>query len=318
MKIKILKYVLVLVTMFVAFLAWLAVDRAINVTEASVWGAPILLFSLLFALFYLSIIIVKKAWVLQLMFLAVFLLTFLFVISFGNLVAVILAWLFSLWALVKIKKDLQLNVKVSLWKSIRAGSSLLLFAFSIMITSQYYFEIKDLSSERIIPQFNVGEMTGGMTSKFLSAMNPDFKNLDQDGLTVDQFILQAQKNQEQADDSLDFGVKGQVDQMVLQEGRKKFSEIAGVTLAGNEKVSDVLSGVINQKINQYLGSGLTGSAKSSPLAYIMAIALFLTVLPLGSFLNSFWILLVEFIFFILVKSKLVNIVKVPVEMEVIE
>ncbi len=317
MKIKILKYVLVLVTMFLAFLAWLAVDRAINVPEASNWGVPILLFSLLFVFLYLNIIIIKKAWVLRIMFLAVFLLTFLFVSSLGNLVAVILAWLFSLWALVKIKKDLQLNVKVSLWKSIRMGSTMLIVAISLMITSQYYFEIKNLSSAHIIPQFNAAN-SGNLISKFLSAMDPDFKNLDQEGLTVDQFILQAQKNQEQAEGGSVVGMSDQVDKMVLQEGRQKFSEVAGVKLVGSEKVSDVLSNIINQKINQYLGSGLTEPAKSSPLPYIMAIALFLTVLPLGSFLNTFWIFLVEFIFFILVKSKLVSITKVPVEMEVIE
>jgi len=317
MKIKILKYVLVLVTIGVAFMAWLSVDRAINVPEASNWAVPIILFSVLFIFSYLSIIIIKRAWVLQGMFLAIFLLSFLFVFNFGNLVALILAYLFSLWGLVKIRKDLQLNVKLSLWKSIHMGSSFLLLAFAIMITSQYYFEIKDLNSVRIIPQFNVGD-AGGWTSKFLLAINPDFKSLDQDGMTIDQFILQAQKNQEQANGDSVVGINDQVDEMVLQEGRQKFSEVAGMKLTGSEKVSDVLANVVNQKINQYLGSGLTGPAKSSPLPYIMAIALFLAVLPLGSFLNTFWILLVEFIFFILVKTKLVNIVKIPVEMEVIE
>lgn len=354
MKIKILKYSLAALTILFGFLAWRSVDRAINVPDASVWGAPTILFSLFFVLSYLDIIVIKRIVILQLVFLAVLVLSFVYIHSFWHVIAIILSYLFALWALLKIKKDLRLNVKISLWKSIRTGSTLLLFAISMMITSQYYFEVKDLDSAHLIPQFNVGAMTGGLTSKIISVINPGFKNLDQEGLTVDQFILETAKNQAQ-DQGADI-VGSQVDQMVeksspsmtlqqkqllkeqtlqkmnsasseiaksqneimVQEGRKKFSEIAGIDLTGSEKVSEVLSGVVNRKINQYLGSGLSGSEQSSPLPIIMAIGLFLTVLPFGSLLNTLWMLVVELVIWIFIRFEFIRIAKIPVEMEVIE
>lgn len=355
MKIKILKYSLLTLTMLFGFLAWQSVDRAINVPEASVWGVPMVIFSIFFILLYLDIIIIKRTVILQSILIAVFLMSFAFARSPYHLVAVILAYLFSMWALLKIKKDLRLNVKLSLWKSIRTGSTLLLVAISMMITSQYYFEVKGLDSAHLIPQFNVNAMTGGVATKIISAMNPQLKSLDQDGLTVDQFILQTQQNQNQEDGASE-NMNDQVSQMIektnpnlpaaqkeilkkealkkvssngaelsasqsaliVQEGRRKFSEIAGTNLTGQEKVSDVLSGIVNQKINQYLGSGLSDDQKNSPLPYIMAIGLFLTVLPIGSFINTLWMLIVELIIWIFIKAELIRINKVMVEMEVIE
>ncbi|KKR20246.1 MAG: hypothetical protein UT50_C0019G0001 [Candidatus Moranbacteria bacterium GW2011_GWA2_39_41] len=355
MKIKILKYVLVGLALLFSFLAWQSVDRAINIAESSVWGVPIFLFSALFILVYLSIALIRRMMILQLMLLAIFLFNFIFAFSFSNIVTMTIAYLLSIWSMTKIKNDLHLNVKINLWKSIRTGSALMLLAFSLMITSQYYTEIKNMSSARIIPHFNIGEMTGGLTSKLLSAMNSDFKNLDQDGMTIDQFILQIQKNQSQDADTRDdintqvdqmieaagqnltiaqkramredalnkmnsasMGMKDAQNQMIVQEGRKKFSEMAGVSLVGDEKVSTVLSNIINHKINQYLGSGLADSQQSSPLIFIMAIGLFLTVLPIGSLLNTLWIIIIEFIIWILIKSETIVIAKIPVEMEIIE
>jgi hypothetical protein len=355
MKIKILKYILIALTMLAAFFAWFAVDQAINVAGSSTWGLPILLFSLLFILLYLSSILIRRILILQLMLGTVFLLNFIFALSLTHILAMVLAYLLALWSVTRIKEDLRLNVRVNLWKSIRVGSSLMLFAFSIAITSQYYCEIKNKSSEHLMPHFSMGESTGGLTSKLLSAINPDFKNLDQEGLTVDQFILQTQKEQSENDvasgeigskidqqieksgTSLSLEQKQilredalkkindssenlsiEQEQLILLEGRKKFSEIAGVTLSGDEKVSEVLSDFINQKMDQYLGSDIADSQGSSPLPIIMAIGLFLTILPIGSLLSTLWIMIIEAIIWIFRKTELITIAKFPVEMEIIE
>mgnify|MGYP006927328540 FL=1 len=315
---------MIFLTLLVAFFSWQSIDRAINVPEASNWGVPILLFSLLFVLFYLGTILIRRFLILQAMFLAALALSFVFSFSFGHLVISAIAYLLILWSLMKIKRDLHLNVKVSLWKSIGSGSLLMLFAVSLMISSQYYAEVKDLSSARLIPKFNVGEMTGGATSKILSAVNPDFKKLDQEGLTVDQFILETQKSEEPMEAPQGLGgamterLAVEQERLLLQEGRKKFSEIAGKPLTGQEKISDVFSGIINQRIDQYLGGRMSDSGGKSPLPFILAVALFLTVFPLGSLLSTVWIIVVGIIIWIFKKTDLIRIAKVPVEMEVIE
>lgn len=324
MKIKILKYVLIFLTLLMAFFSWQSIDRAINVPEASNWGVPILFFSLLFVLVYLEVILIRRVVILQLVFLAIFFLSFVFAFSLASLTAAILAYLFSLWSLMKIKRDLHLNVKVSLWKSIGAGNILMIFAFAIMITGQYYTETKSMSSASLIPKFNFSEMSGGLTSKILVLANPDFEKIDQEGLTVDQFILETQKSEEPLEAPQ--GLSGAVaekfaieeERILLQEGRKKFSEIAGTSLTGQEKISDVFSGIINQRIDQYLGARMNDPGKNSPLPFILSIALFLTVLPLGSLLSTIWILMIEVIIWIFKKTDLIRIAKVPVEMEIIE
>ena len=59
MKRKILDYVLAFLTLLCSWFFWQAVDRAITVSEASVWLAPIIWFSLFAALFFLDLIIIK-------------------------------------------------------------------------------------------------------------------------------------------------------------------------------------------------------------------------------------------------------------------
>ena len=224
------------------------------------------------------------------MFLAIFISSFVYVHSFWHIVAIMLSYLFTLWALLKIKKDLRLNVKISLWKSIRTGSTLLLIALSMMITSQYYFEVKDLDSAHLIPQFNIGAMSGGLTSKIIAATNPGFKNLDQEGLTVDQFVLESAKSQAQDQGSDD--MNNQIDQMIEKS---------------NPKLTQTQKNLVKEDALKKVNS-----------TYIMAIGLFLTVLPLGSLLNTLWMLVVELVIWIFIRFEVIRITKIPVEMEVIE
>ncbi len=355
MKIKIVKSFFAGLMLITSFFAWLAIDQAITVPGASLWAVPIISVSVFFVMAYVSIIILKrKDYVLGLFALA-YLANFVFVPNFLHLIGFGIAYLFTFWAVARIKQDLSLNVRLSIWKSVRAGSGLFVFAVSCLITSQYYFTVKDLDTKQLIPQFYISSLTGNLTTRFLAATNPEIKNIAQENLTVDQFILQTQKGKSQAED-ISLETDMQIDQMIqeanpgatvaqkkilkekalqkvasaslemgkeqegllLSEGRKQFSEMSGMTLRGDEKMADVLASVVNNKIDQYLGSGAGENKKTSTLPYIMAIVLWLTILPLGSILNTLWIMLAEFFVWILLKVGIVSIRHVPVEMEVLE
>lgn len=354
MKIKIVKYVLAGLAFLAAFFAWFSVDQAINVAGASVWIAPIIYFSLLFVFLYLEITLIGRAMILQTMIVAIFFLSFIFAQNWWHLAAIFLAGLFAFWSLARIENDFRLNVKLSVWKSISAGSTMMIFAFSIVIASQYYFEIRNADSAHLMPQLKISSQAGGITAKILAMLNPSMKNLDREGLTVDQLIAETQKKQSEADlndmdKQIDQAIESsnpnatlqqkqamrdqvrtqllkktnsttteEQNNLMLVEGRKYFSDIAGRQLTGSEKVSDVLAETVNRKINQYLGSGLSDTERSSPLPYILAIGLFLTVFPLGTLANTLWMILVNMIMWIFIKSKLIRIAKIPVEMDVIE
>lgn len=340
----------------VSFLVWRSVDRAVNVAEASVWMVPIIFFSAYIILAYLSIIVIRRTDVLQWLFLGSILPSFFFVHSLGHLNAVFAAYVFLAWGVTRITDDLRLNIRISLRKSVRAGSVWVVLALSLLIASQYYASAKNFDTGRLIPQFSVSSVSGNLTSKILAMINPGLADISREGLTVDQFILQIQQEQVGDPAAVSANINNQIDreidrtnpglsktqkeslkeetlkkiasanlemgreqqEFILQEGRRKFSEISGKSLTGDEKVADVFSDAINRKIDQYFGSGSAIPGKTSPLPMMLGIGLFLTVLSLGSALGPVWILLAGGIFWIFMETGLIRIIRVPIEMEVIE
>jgi hypothetical protein len=355
MEIRIVKNLFAFLLLIISFFSWRVVDQAMNVPGTSVWIVPMAFISLFFVFAYVNMVLIKKVAYLQGLFFLAYILSFIFVKNIGHMIGMAIALLLTSWSIQRIKKDLRMNVEVNIWKSIRSGSGILLFAVSIMITSQYYLAVRSLGSEKLIPQFYISSITGNLTTKFLTATNPEIESIDKEVLTVDQFILQTQKGELKSRE-ISLETNFQIDQMIektnpsatvgqkkilkedalqkvrsasleigkeqgdllLAEGRRKFSEMAGRTLQGDEKMSDVLSYIVNRKIDQYFGAGAKNGAKTSALPYIMAIGLFLTILPLGSILNTFWIAIVQFLVWIFVKTKILSIKKVSVEAEILE
>jgi hypothetical protein len=214
---------------------------------------------------------------------------------------------------------------------VRTGKTLIILALSIAITSQYYAEVKNTDKINIIPKLEIGETV----NHILPIIYPDLKSDAQDDLTVDEFILEMSK--QNADVILQdaLGSSGinpksvgmseaQLAQIVasnqdkiIVEQRKSFSDIAGVPLTGEEKISDVFSGMINDRINKFFSPSL--QKDSLPfLPWITSFVLFLTVVSLGSFFGSLSGYLIAFIFWIMRKAGLVKVSKKMVEMEVIE
>ncbi|MCX6763898.1 MAG: hypothetical protein NTZ97_04190 [Candidatus Moranbacteria bacterium] len=323
MKTQILKYILIILSLLLAFLAWRSVERAIKVENASVWGMPILWFSLFFIALALAIILVKSRYYMELLAFFSLAISLFFSLSVAHFISVTIAFLVISLAVGKIRKDLKLNVKVDMWKTLRSGSTYIILALGITVASQYYSTVRESTIENIIPKFKMEGLTNSLTNQVLSAVNPNFKNLDQDGLTVDQLILNTGRDQ-MVDNILGTGLDSNSMQLVqnsqnliLEQGRKQFSQIVGRELTGQEKFSEVISEIVNNKINQFIAPNFSGE-KFPLLPLILSLVLFLTIIPLGSFLSPIWIMLANLIFKILVKSKLIIINKIPAEVEVIE
>lgn len=360
MKKTILKYGLVFLTILFSLLSWLSVDRAINISGASVWLAPILNFSLLFVAFSLVVVLVRERYVVEVVSLLIFLISLVFVSGIGSefwhMIVIVFGWLLISLAIGRIRRDLRLNIEVDLLKTLRTGSSFLVLSFGLVITSQYYHGIKDMSASRLIPKFELGGATNDLVSQILPAINPDFKSLGDQNLTVDQLILETQKNQLESDGAYS-EIENQIDRLIdkqygrnispaqratikeealkkiknaasevnqsgealiLSEGRKKLSEMVGFELRGDEKVSEIMSEVINNKISSYFNPAAGNQGGSTVLPFALAALMFFTVVPIGSFFSTFWILLAQFIFFLLVRFGLVGVAKIQKEVEVIE
>lgn len=321
MKNTILKFSLFTLTLAAAFFSWLAVEQAINNPEASVWMAPTIWFSLFFIIFSLSAVSIKEKHLLALEVFLALTISLIFAVSFWHLIIVILGFLFISLAVGKIKKDLELNIRIDLWKTLHAGRTIIIFSLSLIIASQYYFSIRDSGAEKLIPKFKMEGLSSSLTSKVLSSIYPEFKNLGEDDLTVDQLLLETQKKQLEQKGGME-NIQNKISDInqnvILEQGRKQISQMTGAEITGQERVADLFSETINNKINSFVVPNLGDNKNFSILPIVMAIFLFLTVISLGSFLSSLWILLVKAIFIILVKIGVVSIARIQKEVEVIQ
>lgn len=320
MKTSIIKYFIVFLVYLVGFLAWLSVERAINIPESSTWLVPAIWFSAFFILLSLGVVLLRDS-VQRWMLAGSFFLSWLFSFSLGQFVFAAASFLLALWALGKIAKDLELNKKIDVIKSARTGKSILILALALAISTQYYFSVRNTDKAMIIPKFK----SGFIAEKILPELYPNLKNTEGD-LTVDEFILEmSKKNSKEITSEKDLGMYEKEaekilqnnEKMILQEGRLNLSKMAGKEITGQEKMADVFSDMINNRISEYLSKGMD-QGNALLVSRIAALVLFLTIWSLSAFLSPVVSVFVFVIFFILKKSGLIKISTVMAEVEVLE
>lgn len=314
---RILKYCLIFLTVGFSFLAWNAVDRAINVENASLWIGPIIFFSLTFIFLSLTIVLVQGAAdIYSTAFLIIFL-SVIFTPKILHVALLLLSFGFLSIAVGKIRADLRLNIKVDFYKSIRAGSTFVILAFSLAIASHYFFETKNTRLENIIPKFDMSRAINSIAPKIISTVNPEFKNISQENLTVDQWILKNEGGEIENAEKISPLLAATSKEIILSEGRSQLENFAGFEITGREKLADVLTRMVSNKINNFIAPDYS-DRKIPIFPLIVSSAIFLTMFSLGSFLRPLWTWIADFIFWILKKIKLVKILEKMEKVEVIE
>ncbi len=320
MKKKIVNYSLTSLIVFSSILSWMLVDRAINVEGASIWIIPMVSFTLLLTIISLGVVIIKQK---KLLFLALaggILTSFFWVSSFRHIAVLIFSIGLVIWGVTIIQHNLEMSIRLNIPKAIHTGKGIIIIALSLVITSQYYGEIKKTNKINVIPKFEMGKAI----NYALPMIYPDLKNNQKTELTVDDFILKAVRPDKiNVEEKSRFKVNqaNKVDaktkEFLLNEERNKLADIVGEPLTGKEKIDTVFSNMINRKINGFFSPNLKN--KHLPfLSWIAGWVLFLTVLSLGSFIFYLAEYLSAFIFWIFIKVKLVKIVKIAVEKEIIQ
>ncbi|NTW27363.1 MAG: hypothetical protein HGA36_03495 [Candidatus Moranbacteria bacterium] len=339
-------------TMVVAFFSWLSVKSAIVVPDSSTWMVPMVLFSLYAVLICSDVILFRSVLALELVLIGSLLLSAVFAFHWIQFVAILLGAYFIFLSSRKIREDMDLNVKISIWKSLQVGKTYLLIALSLVIAAQYFFVMNSFDGEKKVPHFDVSFITKKVAIPFVSAINPQFAVLKDETLTVDQFILQSQQNalenvgmSEENEKILDeniptnltplqkedlkkqaienfTGAQTQLlqknQELILKNGRKQFSDQVGVTLTGSEKISDVFTGLVSSKIDDYFNPKVSGGEKSSVFPMILAAVLLLTIYPLGSILSIAWFLIVKLVIIALLKFKVMSVGVMTVSKETLE
>lgn len=335
MRKKIIQYILLALTIIISFFSFLSVYRAINIAEASVWLAPIIWFSLFFIIIGLDITLVKNKIIIHTTLFLALLPSLVFSFNIWHLFIIIFGFLLLSVSRARIQGDINYGRKIKLGRSLRFGKSYIFLTIALVISSQYYFSVKDDPVQKFVPDLKIDGITSYLTPKILSTISPNFSASIGDDTTVDQFTIQMQEGQldkmgnspeklakllpdqrEEFQKQIDDEMKNNQDAL-LEEGRKKFSDLVGRSVSGTEKVSVIFSEVINNKINNYFKPGNIDTG-SVPVASIVTLALFLTIMSLGSFLGIIMVPITAGIFIILIKLKLVSILKVTTEAEIID
>jgi hypothetical protein len=333
MQKKIFNFSLFFLSLVAAFFSWFSLSNAITVTGASVWLVPAIWLSFFYLVYSLEFVVfAEKTLAILSIILGIFL-SLIFVHNFGHVVVLFLATGLLFAAYRQIKNDLGMNVKLHLPKTLRMGKTAFMLSIALVISSQYYFQAKEAGLLKL-PVFDANVILDNDFARgILYKLNPDLQKLEDKNLTVDELILQnfqesqagmaeaqllnfSDGNQVISADSLQ-KMENLQKQKILESGREQLGKMVGRKLTGSEKVADVLTENMNQKV-QSLVSPDYANGKFPAVPIGMAVILFLTVLSLGAFLVRILVHFVGFAFWLLTLMHVVRIKKVPVEMEVIE
>lgn len=348
MKNKILNYSLFALILISGFFSWFSVYNAPKIAGVSSWYISIASFSLYIIVMCLAAVLARQEIAMEIVVVISLLVSLIFAFSLWHFIILIFGTLLLLGALRKIRKDLDLNIKVDLWKSLYTGKVKIVWALAFIISSQYFFMINGASGQKVILKLDLSPITTRLIEPILVMVNPGLKSMQKDGLTVDQFIIQSQQknsnnassDQSSVEDMLNKQLPQNLPQdqreilkqqaleqvtdlsqknneLVLQEGRKQLSQMSGHAIIGDEKVVDIFSGFIDKKINDFFQPTINSDSKSSFFPYLMVFILFLTILSLSVPLSPLLFGIVILVFKLFVRFGLVEIKTVTVQREMI-
>lgn len=350
-KRKIITMLLSVLTLVFATFSWLSVKSAVVVPDSSTWFVPMALFSVYVILICLDAMLFQDILLLELILIASLAVSAFFAFEWLQLLGILISAYFMFLASRKMRADMENNVRVSPWKSMQVGKSYLLISLTFLIAMQYFVIMRSFDGVKKVPHFDASFITKKFAIPFIASVNPQFKVLENEKLTVDEFILQTQDSGS-SDNLLEINeemIEAQIpkdldsvqremikrqamenfsntnsqlsqknQELILSIGRNQFADIIGASVTGDEKIADVFTGLINNKINDYFNPKVGSDEKSSVFSLILAIVLFLIIYPLGSILSIVWFSIVKLIIFVLLKTKIFKVKMVTVSKEVLE
>jgi hypothetical protein len=353
MKHPAVQYILAILTIAAAFFSWLTIHQAITDSNASTWIVPLLTFSIFFIILCLDAVLLDHDILGPAVIVASFLINWFFAFDIIHGGILVLAAILVIFAMRRVRRHMKLFIKIKIIEALGPGTLIMVLAVTLVISSQYFVEVKNVDPQQMITRFLGGQSFNSKILNSIAYFNPNLKHLGDERMTVDQFILEMSKEQLSSGSEMDTiysqQIKKEVDKLdgsnisqedrvklksqlmeeadstaaglseenkrlVLEEGRKKLAELSGLNLEGTESMSFVFTNIINWQVIQKFAPPQDDS-RFPLFAIVITVVLFLTIFPLGSMFRSIFAGIASLIFRLLVKTKAINIEKIPVEME---
>ena len=342
---------LVLLTGLLALAAWHAFYAMSLLPSTSNTSFALLWFTLSSASFVLGAIIWKDELLPGIASAMLFLPSILFIHSWYHIGFCVLSSILAFWSTGIVRKEIEERLHFHFFKSIRAGQFFFVAALALSLSSGYFIALQKTSWEELITRFRLSEGVAVTLFKVVGYIDPSLRELSQENITVDQFLESLEKNKggdtpviitdssdgtksSRPEDILaafpelrahleESGIDIQsvsseilARELFLRSGREQMGQLVGRPVFGDEKVSSIFSLAIQQKIIALLeGGGKTEHLPPQSVAFILSILLFLSLLPLGSFLGFVWIGLAWILFKAVLALRFVSLVRLPKEQE---
>lgn len=332
---EVLGIFLVLVVGFFSLASWQVFFGVVMTPGVSDIWQPVLWFSALAVFFFLGTILWTSLPFRIAGAVSTFLPGLFFMRSWEYIVAGIVSIIFIFWSSMSIAREARERIYFRFFKSAHVGQFLFVVGLSLSISGGYYVFLKDVSWEELVPRFRIGQEVAGIVFKVAGAVNPSFAKLSEGDTTVDEFLLSLEESSSKEDssfqdssekkmsvpdiasaffqmDRLPKGMSGALfsdvdrakiaEQLFLESGREQIATLVGRKVLGSEKISDVLSLTLQNKLITFLSEGKeTQHIPSQAVPFFLSLLLFLTLLSFTSIFIPLCILGAELIFMLLLR-----------------
>lgn len=348
---KIISESIVSIAVVVAsFFAWQSVERALTVSGASDWFAPMLWFFALCAALSLFCVMVRKN-LIALLVLALSLLPSIFFVPHPiHVAAVVLAFLLLFLAYGRVQNDVRLSIVIRVLQSVRIGMRMATIALVLVLTSHYFWTVRTLPAETVLPTIKSAALTSVAVEGALRVMDPSLRDVDAEQMTVDGFLATIQKSSAMDDISMkmpsyqvsrddvrnispeEAAMLSQLEQdlhmaregdvttlqpLLIAQARENLAVALGRDLSGTEKIADVFAEYLKAKTLSAVGA-TERQPLSLPVSVTLSLLLFITALSLGAFVRAAGETVAAILFAILRRVGIVVVVTVQKPVEVLE
>ncbi|OGI22313.1 MAG: hypothetical protein A2808_00940 [Candidatus Moranbacteria bacterium RIFCSPHIGHO2_01_FULL_55_24] len=267
--------------------------------------------------------------------------------------AVCIAFLVTLVSIHFIHAEKHERIRFQFFKVTEAGQFFFIMSLSLVIATAYFSRIEHASWEELVPRFRLGESTANIILKTASYWQPELGQLQTSQTSVDEYLIRLSEEktlpaeplpgEQPGGASETFGVEFSlvpgieerlrqagisfediaaspaIRDYYLQAGRLQLSELAGREVRGSDPITLVFSEVIQSRlIETFNGTDRINRLPVRAIPFALAVILFLTLLPLGSFLGYFWRAFGYIVFLFLLKTEQLEIVEHLDEVEELE
>lgn len=340
---------LLIVSSTLFFFGWLRIAMLMEGTVESSWTVPIALFSSGISLLGLVFLLHKPLWLRLCAIAVAFIPSLFFIHSVLHGVILCLTSGICFYGFSRMHTDMLHHTRIMIRNSMHHGIGFVVVSFSLCIASLYYAQMQTESNEKLLERLSLNQTSHGIINQSLGILNPEFKQVTDRGVTVDEFletiqdmqlpegsILKTPSDEELLrmagvapdDPSAPLVLKRirvsleknastlNSKEVLLQQGRKQLSDSVGRTVQGQDPIADVLSDIIDQRLRTYFQPNIA-NGNESILPFILSVILFITLWSLGSILSIVWRYLTAMLFHIFRSFGWIVIQKVTTEQEVV-